>query len=255
MWLELEGLNNLRDLGGTPTRSRRRIRRNTLWRSDNLQDLGPAQFDQLREWGLTDVIDLRTDFEIESAPSPAEDLPGITYHHCSYFREDEDDDEDILDRALPWVDYEASVRHEDPVTASYLSFLRDRPDSVVEALEAITDAEGAALVQCAAGKDRTGFTIALVLSLLGVSDADIVADYARTTERITAVVQRMWSTETYASERDRELSQSALAARPEAMQGVLDYLNREKGGVEPALVEIGWAHEDTLRLRKRLLES
>ena len=57
----------------------------------------------------------------------------------------------------------------DPVCGHYLGYLEDRPDQVVGALRSIAAAQGAALVHCAAGKDRTGVVVALVLTAAGVA--------------------------------------------------------------------------------------
>ena len=71
------------------------------------------------------------------------------------------------EEALPWVDLEPEVELDDPIASIYFSYLLDRPDSVLAALRAIASAPGAALVHCAAGKDRTGTLVALALSVAG----------------------------------------------------------------------------------------
>ena len=94
-------------------------------------------------------VDLRTDYEVDGSPSPLEGYDGVRYHHHSFFREAEDDDADILDRALPWVGYQPEALTGNATADSYLAFLADRPDSVLGALRAIADAPGAALAACA----------------------------------------------------------------------------------------------------------
>ena len=51
----------------------------------------------------------------------------------------------------------------------------------------IAGAEGPVLFFCAAGKDRTGLIAALLLSLVGVGDDEIVADYVRSEERLSEI--------------------------------------------------------------------
>jgi len=58
-WIDLEGLANLRDLGGLPTESGERIQPRRLLRSDNLQTLTERDIEALLDIGLSDVIDLR----------------------------------------------------------------------------------------------------------------------------------------------------------------------------------------------------
>ena len=53
------------------------------------------------------------------------------------------------------------------------------PDALVSCLKIITqETEHKAIgIYCTAGKDRTGLISALVLSILGASDEEIIADY------------------------------------------------------------------------------
>lgn len=250
-WIDLQGLCNLRDVGGATTASGEVVRTGRLLRSDNLQDLTDADLAELRRRGLSDVIDLRSAYEVGHAPSPLAELDDVAYHHHSFFIED--DSVELNERALPWIGQQFSVRHGDPVVASYLSFLADRPDSVVAALRAIADASGAALVHCAAGKDRTGVTVALALSLVGVDDDQIAADYALTTERIMAVVRRMSGQDTYEQSTAHLAPPEALRARPEVIVAVLRALREAGSGIEGGLMKLGWTRDDTASMRSHLL--
>ena len=91
---------------------------------------------------------------------------------------------------------------DDVAGAFYIGYLEDRPDSVVGALRAIAEAQGAALVHCAAGKDRTGVVIALALTAVGVPSDEVVADYVATGERIELILDRLRSSPTYAGDVD-----------------------------------------------------
>src|SRR4029077_17857395 len=55
----------------------------------------------------------------------------------------------------------------DPVCGHYLGYLEDRPDQGVGGLRSVAHAGGAAVVHCAAGKDRTGVVVALRLPVAG----------------------------------------------------------------------------------------
>jgi protein-tyrosine phosphatase len=261
MWIELDGLVNLRDLGGIPTTDGHAIRSGQLLRSDNLQSLTPSDIDALLGLGLTDVVDLRSDFEAENeGPGPLVGHPEVTIHQLSLFREwregvgeDKPDGrpEVLPEAALPWVDLEPTVRVDHPVASHYLSYLADRPDSVVEALRVISRAEGAALVHCAAGKDRTGTVVALALSLVGADREAVIEDYVASSERMQQILDRLLATKTYADNlRDRPLSSHLTHA--ETMRVLLEHVDSEYGGV-PALVErLGWTEEDQQRLVAKL---
>jgi len=261
MWIELEGLANLRDVGGMPTSFGGEITAGRLLRSDNLQALTQDDIDRLLRLGLSDVVDLRSEYEVESeGPGPLANHPQVQIHQHSLFREwregvgEEKPDtrpEELPDEALPWVDLAPSVRVDHPVASFYLSYLVDRPDSIVASLRHIGEADGATLVHCAAGKDRTGTVVALALSVAGADREAIVADYAASTERMEAIVERLLGSRTYAENlRDRPMS--SHITHPETMQTFLTYVDGEYGGVEPLLARMGWTDADSDRLRAKL---
>ena len=256
----MEGLANLRDVGDIPTTDGGRIRRGRLLRSDNLQSLTEHDIATLLELGLTDVVDLRSDYEVTAeGPGPLS-RTAVVIHQHSLFREwregvgEEKPDsrpEVLPEEALPWVDLTPSVELDHPVASHYISYLADRPDSVVAALRAIAAAQGAALVHCAAGKDRTGTVVALALLVAGADRQAVVEDYAASTERMEAIVGRLMQSETYAENlRDRPVA--ANNTHPETMQVLLDHIDSEYGSVGALLARLGWTEEDDARLRAKL---
>ena len=266
-WIELEELANLRDVGGVPTTDGGVIAPGRLLRSDNLQTLTDADVDALLALGVTDVVDLRSDYEADAeGPGPLTKTD-VAHHHHSFFREwreavpmeqrqdqadaAEERPEVVPDEALPWVDLKPSVSVENEVVGVYLSYVVDRPDSVVAGLRHIAEADGAALVHCAAGKDRTGTLVALALTLAGADREAVVADYAASSERAQRIVDRLLASDTYAENlRGRPLS--SHLSRPETMRGFLEHVDETYGGVEPMLERLGWTADDTARLRAKL---
>jgi protein-tyrosine phosphatase len=260
MWIDLEGLANLRDVGGLPTTDGGKIIPGRLLRSDNLQTLTSSDIDQLLGLGLTDVVDLRSDYERElEGPGPLL-RTGVRVHELSLFREwragvgEEKPDvrpEVLPEEALPWVDLEPQVDLDNDVASVYFSYLIDRPDSVLAALRAVAYAPGAALVHCAAGKDRTGTVVALALTVAGVEREAVVADYVASSERVEQVVARLTASSTYADNlRGRPIS--SHLSRPEAMIAFLNHIDQEYGGVAPLLARMGWSDADAAQLRAKL---
>lgn len=251
-WIELDGVVNMRDLGGLPTRNGRRTREGRLVRSDNLQDLTPRDVRRLvEEVGVTDVIDLRSNTERElTGPGP---LTGtsLAHHHHSFLVED---GQVTPERAL-LLRGERQTEHRSAEfwTRHYLGYLDQRPDSVAGALGVIAGSRGGAVVHCAAGKDRTGTVTALALSVAGVPDEEIVADYAASAERIAKIIERLIDIEPYSwGLRGRSLDEQT--PRPETMATILRTLEEEHGGAEGWLREQGWDRDRLDRLRSRLVE-
>ena len=91
----------------------------------------------------------------------------------------------------------------------------------------------------------------LALTLAGAEREAVVADYAASSERVDGVVARLESSPTYADNLEGRPLSSHLS-RPEAMSTFLDHIEREHGGVEPLLTQLGWTAEDTAALRDKL---
>ena len=85
--LPLVGAYNFRDLGGYPTVDGRVTRWGTLYRSDTLHELTPADLEVLRGLGLASVIDLRTASEVEQTGRGPLAAEPIRYLHLSVMQE------------------------------------------------------------------------------------------------------------------------------------------------------------------------
>jgi protein-tyrosine phosphatase len=261
-WIDLENAVNARDLGDLPTESGTKTRPRRLLRSDNLQDLSPADIRLLvDEFGLTTVIDLRSTNEVTlEGPAPLDAVPAVRRVHLSVLPESLGNTDAASEAlALDWSREDRRRRAaertpDDLLTSFYLDYLADRPESIVGALRAVAEAPGAALVHCAAGKDRTGVVVAMALTAAGVPRDVVIADYVATGERIDLVLDRLRSTPTYADDIDRHPA-SEHAPRVGTMSGFLDELDVAHGGVLGWLAEHGFGAEDVTRLRDKLLEA
>jgi len=157
-WIELDGAVNVRDLGGLPTDDGGKTADARLLRGENLQELSPADIATLvGEIGLTTVVDLRSSDELASeGPAPLDDVAGVLHVHHPVLPEAGSATDAAGDVLLTRADRDRSRYPADPICGHYLGYLEDRPDQVVGAVRSIACDGGAALVHCAAGKDRTG---------------------------------------------------------------------------------------------------
>ena len=140
---------------------------------------------------------------------------------------------------------------EPPAVRSYLGYLGDRGDNVVAALRALAGADGASIVHCAAGKDRTGVVVALSLAVAGVPHEEIVADYAMSAEVIDALVAKLATSPTYAEDMERR-DTASHAPRAETMTRVLELLDERFGGPAGWLTANGFDAGEQAALRARL---
>jgi protein-tyrosine phosphatase len=254
-WIQLDNAVNVRDLGGLPTDGPVETQFRRLIRSDNLQDLSQADITRLvDEIGVTTVIDLRSSNELASeGPAPLAKIGSVRHVHLSVIPESLGMT-DAAAEALAIRRQQAAERDPlDLMISFYLGYLEDRPDSIVEALRSISSAPGAALVHCAAGKDRTGVLSALALTVAGVPRDVVIADYVATGERIEQVIGRLRASRTYSADVDR-LPVDAHRPRHTTMDGFLRRLEEDHGGVLGWLAEHGFGTQDVQRLRDKLLE-
>jgi protein-tyrosine phosphatase len=225
-----------------------------LLRADNLQSLSARDVRLLvGEHGLETVIDLRTDVEAErEGPGPMTAETAVRIELRS-LHPDSDGLVDLNASPIkPWdAHHENESPDEPPVVRAYMSYLRLRPDSVVGAVRTIANAQGAVLVHCAAGKDRTGVIVALALDAAGVDRDTIVADYLATAERIDAIVARLVRSPLYRDEL-RGHDPQRHAPVPGTIERVLELVDQRHGGSLAWLMENGLGTPDLRRLRRRI---
>jgi protein-tyrosine phosphatase len=252
-WIELEGAVNVRDLGGLPTSDGGKTATGRLLRSDNLQELSAADVARLVDGiGLTTVVDLRSTAERHAeGPAPLDAMASVRHWHHPVLPEAGTATDVVADVLLTRDDTDRSRFPGDPRAGHYLGYLEDRPDQVVAALRTIAGSEGAALVHCAAGKDRTGVVVALALTAVGVRADAVVADYAATGERTEAVLARLRRSPTYASDINRRPA-SSHHPRPETMTAFLEQMDTRYGGVTAWLYGRGFGGADQQRLHAKL---
>lgn len=261
-WIELEGAVNVRDLAGLPTADGRVVQPGRLIRSADLQTLSDDDVRLLvDELQVRSVADLRSGVEVDSeGPGPLHEVDDVEIVHLSLFPEagrttdvaaTTDDDGPVV---LPWQTEErAEVMAKRGASAVYLGYLESRADSIVGALRLIAGSDGATIVHCAAGKDRTGTVIAIALSEVGVTDEAIVADYVATAERIEAILARLSASKTYTG--DAHLADPKLhTPRAETMRNLLATAQEEFGGFPAWLRTQGWTDDDAAALRHKLLD-
>lgn len=232
--IELAGVLNMRDLGGYPASGGGFVRWRTLLRSDALHKLDADGLATLSGLGLRTVLDLRTHFEAERAPSALDGLSARLTHIS------------ILGgnmQSLP-LELEAIYRH----------MISECGDAIAAAIKVLcTDDALPALVHCSAGKDRTGVVIALVLAVLGVPDQVIAADYAMSStyldpDRTPAIGQLQASTGL-----GDELTRALLTSAPVLIMDTLAWVRAAGGSVDGYLLDHGLSPADLARLRSALI--
>jgi protein-tyrosine phosphatase len=235
----LEGAHNVRDLGGFET-SAGQTREHVLIRADNLDDLTATDVRRLTsEHRVGVVIDLRNPAE---GPDPPRWVAGtgVDHHHVPLF--------DLSGETTA----AAGEQLRRDVAYAYRRMFETAGPAIARVLTIITAerATGSVVVHCAAGKDRTGIVVAVLLRALGVAEDAVVGDYLATAERIDAV---------RASLRRREMYRPPPGAGPlpvmtaAPIEAVLAALRDEPRGADGYLARRGVTPGQLERFRQLML--
>ena len=245
----LSGAWNFRDVGGARTTDGRAVRTGVLFRSSELSQLDERGRAEMTRLGVKAVFDLRSDAEI--ARGGTDRLPG-----------------GVLLRSTPYRNHTGTTApHEGGVargeddqlgymmrTYSSYSSLEGAFDAIREVVTTLAAGDGPILVHCAAGKDRAGWTIATVLRAVGVSDADIVADFLRSNSGIEPLrrhMQAVWSA--LGDDKPIEPSNAMLGVSEQYYRRGLEAVDQVHGSFEAYLHAIGISESDLADLKGALL--
>ena len=236
--LPLQGATNFRDLGGYPGHDGRPLRWRRLFRSDHLGGLTAADQAALAALGLARAFDFRGVDERAATPYQ---LPGVVQHALSI-------EPTVVQRMQDMVaagqQLTAAVAV-DLMQDLYRALVNDQAHRFAELFEHLLSADAPVVFHCTAGKDRTGFAAALILSALGVPRDLVVQDYLLTNQYFR-----------HAPTTQSDTPAEALAVLWRVQEGFLDaalnVVDAEHGGIERYLQQrlgLGPAALDALAAR------
>lgn len=175
---DIESIANFRDFGGFATSDGRCVKEGRLFRSGLLCDLDARGQQRLAELDVRVICDVRSEEECRVNPAPE------FTHAPRYLNLPIEPGRRLaaLPMGTPGVTPEQRA---DRLQFIYVELAEDHAHVYARYFQELLALEtGASLLHCTAGKDRTGFGAAIVLRSLGVSQAEVMADYLRTNETL-----------------------------------------------------------------------
>ncbi|MFN8377752.1 MAG: tyrosine-protein phosphatase [Anaerolineae bacterium] len=249
--LHLEGVANARDLGGYRTADGRRVRRGMIYRSGDLSAATDNDLERLQALDVQLIVDLRHDGETDVAPDRLP--PGAAYVRLPFNESDS--------KLKQVAEVVAHLSHmEEVLLHIYSGLVFDTGAPKLGALlrELATDDRALpVLIHCSAGKDRTGITAAVLLSVLGVPDEAIYADYTLSNRYYSAFYEGTSRHATFGWNLGLVTDDlhPLLLADPATLQAIFAHIRVRYGSIEGYLAECADVDETTLdQLRARLLE-
>jgi protein-tyrosine phosphatase len=245
----LEGSLNLRDLGGYEAAGGRLVRYGCLFRSDELHALTDADLEAVGKLGIRVVFDLRNVDERDARPNRLP--PGVEVlerESPSSGGETRTTAQQIMEGVLPTPD-------DEEFAGVYVRLLDVLAPELRVIVERAADARNRPLLfHCAAGKDRTGITAAVLLGLLGVSDDVILDDFELTSHYFTPrKLESLAPTMAEYGITDERLRPLLEARRP-VLAAMIEHVRDQWGGFDEYVQQHAGVGTDVVtRLRNELL--
>jgi protein-tyrosine phosphatase len=236
--IEFANLCNFRDVGGYVAKDGRTVRWQRLYRADSLGWLAGDDLHAFRALRVRTVIDLRHPFEVERAGRVPE-TEGLHYRNLP-----------VEGRRWDIAAFSEAAGVGRYLADRYLEVTEDGVDNLRTAVETVAREDNAPVViHCAAGKDRTGVLTALLLSLVGVDEHDIVSDYA-----LTGLATERFLTDWRKRHKDAPVWPGFGLAPAEAMRLFLADLTSRHGSIERYVSDVLQVDRATIaELRANLL--
>lgn len=258
--LGIATLPNLRDVGGWRTVDGGEVRRGVLYRSVALDRLDDAGLAALAGLGVRTVYDLRTASERAARPDRlphGAQLVGLDVLADGYASAASHMLDVLQDPT--WVLRELG---EGKALVAFRRAYRDLVDlpsamtSYAQLYAQLADAEQRpALIHCTAGKDRTGWAAAALLTWLGVSAEDVMADYLATNSALLPVLEPVFQRFADAGGQ-RDILEQILGVRPEYLQTALAAVHERYGSIDAYVSHgLGVPEQVRRRLRAAFLET
>lgn len=234
--LTLPTIPNFRDVGGHPAGAGSRVRRGLLYRSVALDRASDDDLGFLAVLGVRTVFDLRTAMEQERRPDR---LPDGAAHMSLDLLVDSGEADPAAVFALMEDPPHASAELADGGTDRfYLATYRDlvRLPSARTGYARLYRSlagqdDGAALVHCTTGKDRTGWAVAALLLFLGVRADLVMSEYLVSDLEIRRAFGHVIE-EFVARGGHREVIEPLMSVRPSFLDAALDAMHDEFGSID-----------------------
>lgn len=242
--LSIEGMSNVRDLGGLPTRDGKKVKAGVVVRSDNPKGMTEqGHIDLMTAVGPRTMIDLRIEVEVE---------------HDGYTIKDES----VTVVNFPMLPLSGVTPEQieagafDNLVDDYMGQIEINADSVLSALRIIASSDQhPILYHCTAGKDRTGIVSAMLLDILGVEHETIAADYHLTTANMLPIIERIRNAPVYKENGLAFAPAWIFSSDPETMLAFLERMTAKYGSAEGWALQHGLTQAEIDAIREHLLES
>jgi protein-tyrosine phosphatase len=250
---------NLRDVGGYRTADGATVAVGLAYRSDRLHAPDPEDRRKLARLGIRSCYDLRTAAEADARP--ADIPPGAAYFRLNVLADAESAVPAALENLLRNPVTANAALDIERIDALYLEGYRQfvslpsARQSYRALFLALADRDRLpGVFHCTAGKDRTGWAAAALLTLLGVPRETVVADFLRSNDHVVPRYQR--AIDAFAAGGgDPAIPRAVLGVKREYLAASFTEMEERFGAIEDYFAAgLGIDTADQQALRARFLE-
>jgi protein-tyrosine phosphatase len=181
----LKGVANFRDIGGYSTGGGHKIKSGLIFRSGELSGLSPDDQEVIAGMNIRYEVDLRNSDERAANPSKwGKRTPQLIWIPVNQ------PNTTAQASIQPFSEVKDGDGARKRMAQTTADLVINGAPNIGKVLGELAKADGPALIHCSAGKDRTGVTVAILMTLLGASREDVYHEYMRSNESIDAQMQR-----------------------------------------------------------------
>jgi protein-tyrosine phosphatase len=249
--IKLKSVLNFRDIAGPSSGYRSLIKNGLIYRSANLDKISSGDVAKLYDLGISTIVDLRGPSELKKN---AKEISNI-----KILRLPLDFDGKTRKTLYPLFYQKNSEERILEVSRSLYLEIADAAAPVLgEVIDAIlSPVNGAVLIHCQAGKDRTGIIVALIHLLAGTTKDRIISDYLRSNDELIPYFKRIMFIRKIISLGFFPYSRviSAIRVRRDNIEAVIERVLNHTGGIEGYLGKTGFDISKLKDLREKLIAN
>lgn len=260
--LKFKKINNARDLGGLPAEGGKSVKYGKLIRSSRLYKLPEKTVKKLKDYGLTTIIDLRT--ENERREKPRTEIDGVRYIDIPILTTSTA--AITADQSMARIVF-AESRHikkeygnaDNYMRAMYADVLfnEDSIPKLRRFFDILLEEEGCVLWLCNQGKDRTGLLAMLAEGALGVDEEIIIKDYVASGIflRHKRRIQKTGIFIVPCPIRIKKMLNALINVKPQYIKGAIEIVKEKCGSIPDYCKQIlGLTGEQLQKLKDKYLE-
>ena len=235
--LGIGSVKNMRDLGGYSCINDCKTRWGIFFRSGDMSEVNEADQRTILSKGIGSIVDLRMSKEIIVAPNVFEKSSELFFINHDFW-------------GTRFDDYRSARKTANPtqkLADLYCKGLEVNGFVMAEIIKTFAYRPGSFIFHCRSGKDRTGLVAAVLLSIAGVAQDTICADFGLSSEYLN----------------EHELTKDELkmpgayqkGSDPETMRMTLAFLDQQYGDVISYLQRQGVTNEEIELVRKKIVDE